>query len=161
MADHVPVYKRPSGGESVVLSPGMVVFSLKMKFTKQMSTASTFAAINKSLIYNLGSLNIKELNSKGISDLSIGVKKIAGSSMYLLKDSLFYHAVLNINEDISIFSKYLQHPKREPDYRLGRSHEEFVTSLWKEGYNLSYDDVKEKINLALNNIPNLSDSQQI
>lgn len=150
--DNVPVYKRPSGGESVILSPKMIVFSLKMRYSKEMSPASTFSKINRALIKRLSELNINNLGSKGISDISIGERKIAGSSMYLIKDSLFYHSVLNIGEDISLISKYLQHPKREPDYRKGRSHSEFVTSLEKEGYNFTEKELSEKIKQALNEL---------
>ncbi len=149
LADDVPVYKRPSGGESVILSPRMVVFSAKIRFSKYMNTSATFRQINILLISRLSELNIKELGSKGISDISIGSRKIAGSSMYLLKESLFYHAVMNIDEDVSLMTRYLQHPKREPDYRKGRPHEEFVTSLSREGYNFKPGEVEEKIELAL------------
>ncbi len=149
IADNVPVYKRPSGGESVILSPGMIVFSLKTGFTGTMSTSQIFSKINRSLIGRLSELGIRNLHSRGISDLSIGEKKIAGSSMYLIKDSLFYHSVLNLSEDVSLISKYLRHPKREPDYRLGRSHDEFVTSIRREGYVIGYEQIEEKIALAL------------
>ena len=49
---------------------------------------------------------------------------------------LIYHAVLNVSEDPGLFEKYLRHPGREPGYRTGRSHSEFVTSLKAEGYDL-------------------------
>jgi lipoate-protein ligase A len=51
--------------------------------------------------------------------------------------SLIYQAVLNVSEDPILFEKYLRHPRREPDYRSGRSHSEFVTSLKAEGYNFA------------------------
>jgi len=154
--DKVDVYKRPSGGETVILSPNMVVFSAKMKFDKSMSTKQMFVKINSLLIKHLSQLGIKELNTRGISDISIGVKKIAGSSMYLNKDVIFYHAVLNISEDISLISKYLKHPLREPDYRMGRSHLDFVTSLHKEGYNLDYNTIATKLSLALRELETVS-----
>ncbi|MCK7539718.1 MAG: hypothetical protein MZV63_56820 [Marinilabiliales bacterium] len=42
---------------------------------------------------------------------------------------LVYHAVLNLGEGTDVFERYLRHPRREPDYRQGRLHSEFVTSL--------------------------------
>ncbi len=59
--------------------------------------------------------------------------------MYLKDNQYFYHAVLNISEDPELFSKYLKHPGKEPDYRKGRTHTEFVTSLWKKGYQINED----------------------
>jgi lipoate-protein ligase A len=147
--DKVDVYKRPSGGETVILSPNMAVFSAKMKFDKSMSTKQVFSKINSLLIRHLSDLGIHDLNTRGISDISIGSRKIVGSSMYLNKNVIFYHAVLNISEDVSLISKYLKHPTREPDYRMGRSHLEFVTSLQNEGYDIDYSIVAQKLTLAL------------
>jgi len=42
--------------------------------------------------------------------------------------------VLNISEPVDTIESYLSHPKREPDYRQGRNHLDFVTSLLREGY---------------------------
>jgi len=47
---------------------------------------------------------------------------------------LLYHAVLNLGEPASTFERYLKHPSKEPDYRKGRSHSDFVTSLKEKGY---------------------------
>jgi lipoate-protein ligase A len=154
LEDNVEVLKRPSGGETVILTPNMLVYSAKMRFDKTTNTKATFSKINKSLIKHLLDIGIDNLSSKGISDLSIGAKKIAGSSMYLQKDIIFYHAVLNISENPSLISRYLRHPSKEPDYREGRSHEEFVTSLKSEGYDLAPDLLFDKITLALKELDN-------
>jgi lipoate-protein ligase A len=97
-------------------------------------------------------LGIENLNSKGISDLSIGDKKIMGSSMYLKGNDLFYHAVLNVSEEVSLISKYLKHPKKEPDYRKGRPHNEFVTSLHAEGYYIDVDVIMDSVRKALESL---------
>jgi lipoate-protein ligase A len=34
-----------------------------------------------------------------------------------------------INADLSLIDRYLKHPPREPDYRRGRSHLDFVMSV--------------------------------
>ena len=93
--------------------------------------------LNDKIMNALSGLGVQNLSMKGISDISIGNKKILGSSIYLRKNTLFYHAVLNISESVDVISKYLKHPTKEPDYRKGRSHKEFVTSLLSEGYTLS------------------------
>ena len=45
---------------------------------------------------------------KTISDIAIGDKKILGSSMYRKKNTIFYHAVLNVSESITEISKHLK-----------------------------------------------------
>lgn len=133
--DGIITLKRPSGGESVILSPRMLIFSFKQKSDSIQNPTKLFKLINTKIIENLSKLGIDKLYSKGISDLSIGEKKIMGSSMFSKNKTIFYHGVLNISEDVEIIEKYLKHPSKEPDYRKRRPHREFVTSLQKEGYN--------------------------
>ncbi|MDP3451416.1 MAG: hypothetical protein Q8R90_00550 [Bacteroidales bacterium] len=143
--DGVRILKRDTGGESVVLSPSMLVFSSKITLLKPEKPGNIFRLINEQLINSFLKIGIESLYSKGISDISVNNKKILGSSMYLKGKVLFYHAVLNINEDVSLISKYLKHPTREPDYREGRAHNEFVTSLYSEGYTFEYNTIKEAV----------------
>jgi lipoate-protein ligase A len=35
-----------------------------------------------------------------------------------------------------MMEKYLKHPTKEPDYRKGRSHKDFVSSLKESGYDI-------------------------
>ena len=154
LLDNVKVFKRPSGGESVVLSPSMLVFSSKFNKEKDKRPGDYFTAINNSLIKEFTALGMRNLYSKGISDISINSKKIMGSSMYLTGNTLFYHAVLNICEDVNLLSRYLKHPGREPDYRIGRSHTEFVTSIHNEGYILAISNIKEAVRQAFDALHN-------
>ena len=65
--------------------------------------------------------------------------------MYKRKDTLFYHAVLNFAVPASLIERYLRHPSKEPDYRAGRSHSEFVTSLQENGYAETIQYLKEQL----------------
>lgn len=150
--DNVEIIKRNSGGESVILSPNMIVFSIKVTSTNSIHPKSVFSIINENLIENLSNLGIKNLCSKGISDLSIGEKKILGSSIFRSQNTLFYHAVINVNEDINLISKYLKHPTKEPDYRKGRNHLDFVTSIHQEGNHLDFQLLKNTIIKSLQEI---------
>jgi lipoate-protein ligase A len=141
----IAIYKRPSGGEAVILSPNTLVISVKLPLNNEIKTHHYFKLINSSIINALSEMGVIQLGNKGISDISIGMKKILGSSIYRKQKTLFYHAVLNISEPVENISLYLKHPKKEPDYRLGRKHEEFVTSLKNEGYSFSYNDLSAKI----------------
>ncbi|MEE4260389.1 MAG: hypothetical protein V2I62_11545 [Bacteroidales bacterium] len=147
--DGVEIYKRPSGGEAVILSPNTLVISVKLPLKNTLNTHHYFKVINRSIIEALSALGIKDLGNKGISDISIGMKKILGSSIYRKQQTLFYHAVLNISEPIEHISLYLKHPKKEPDYRLGRTHDEFVTSLRLEGYEFSFDELSTRLQQSI------------
>jgi lipoate-protein ligase A len=145
--ENIPVYKRPSGGETVILSPNTLVMSFVKRNEPLRSPKRFFSLFNGTIIDSLTSLGVKGLGQKGISDICIGEKKILGSSIYRNKNLLLYHAVLNISEPVSNMEKYLKHPSREPDYRAGRSHADFVTSLAAEGYVLSVEAIRAAISI--------------
>ncbi len=147
----VKILKRPSGGEAVILSPKMLVIAIKMPLLKGYKPSFYFQKSNTLIIKSLQKLGVQNLHSKGISDISIGEKKILGSAIFKGSDFMFYHAMLNISEEISTISKYLKHPLREPDYRKGRQHSEFVTSLHKMGYNISNTELSELLINSLSN----------
>lgn len=147
----VKILKRPSGGEAVILSSKMLIISIKMPLLHGLKPQYYFTKANGVIIESLKKMEVKNLHSKGISDISIGNKKVLGSAIYRGTTFMFYHAVLNISEDVKIISKYLKHPKREPDYRKGRNHSEFVTSLLLEGYNINS-------NTLIYNIENILDN---
>jgi lipoate-protein ligase A len=139
--DGITVTKRPTGGEAVVLAPSMVVITLAKVFSEAITFKTFFSEVNDIIIESLKEAGIIGLGTKGISDITIGNRKILGSSMRCHGNRMVYHAVLNISEDPVLFKKYLRHPLREPDYRAKRSHNEFVTSLKDEGFNITAEEI--------------------
>ena len=144
-ADGVPVTKRPTGGEAVVLTSRMAVMTVARNFPGITSSKGFFTEVNSLIMKILSDLGVKELGSKGISDITVGERKILGSSMHRREGRLVYHGVLNLGEGTDVFERYLRHPRREPDYRHGRLHSEFVTSLKEEGYNVDFDDLAKSL----------------
>ncbi len=143
LADKVEVFKRPSGGETVILTPNTLVLSTTVSTEGFMDPQIFFKNINNVIIEKLTTLGIKDVQYRGISDVCIGNKKILGSSIYRRKNKLFYHAVLNVSESIDTISKYIAHPPREPEYRKGRNHKEFVTSIKEAGYIFNIEEIKQ------------------
>jgi lipoate-protein ligase A len=140
-ADGITVTKRPTGGEAVVLTPWMAVITVARGFTELTGSKYFFSGVNAMILNALHDLGVSNYATRGISDITIGQRKILGSSMHRTEKRLVYHAVLNIAQDTGIFERYLRHPVREPDYRQRRSHSEFVTSLLNEGHNISFNDI--------------------
>ncbi len=151
-ADRITVTKRPSGGESVILTPSTIAFTVARRFRVMMPFSSFFTMVNNVVTEGLAAMGVREISLKGISDITVGNHKILGSAMRKVNDMLVYHAVLNLAEDPALFSRYLRHPVREPDYRSGRDHESFVTSLHAEGYLFTADEVTAMLNERLGRI---------
>lgn len=143
--DGIKIYKRPSGGEAVVLSPKTVVISILKKEERMISPYQYFNRYSTGIMKTLKRLGVCNLSLQGISDICIGNKKILGSSIYRNKNIVFYHAVLNRAEKVEVFERYLKHPKREPLYRNGRSHRDFVISLAQLEYHLTAEELKKKL----------------
>jgi lipoate---protein ligase len=132
--DGVPIYRRITGGGTVLLSPGMLVFSLARHITRPLAIKDYQRQVNGLLIRFLEGIGIRELSEKGISDICIGEKKILGSGMYIGKNTLFFQGSLLVNPNLSLIEMYIRHPRRQPDYRADRSHRDFITSLQEKGY---------------------------
>ena len=132
-ADGVGHEFRRGGGGTVVLSPGQVVIALVAGVASPFRNREYAAEINGWIMDALASIGVGGISLEGISDLAIGGRKILGTSIYRRRLTLFYQASLLVCCDVSLFSRYLAMPSRVPDYRRGRSHEEFCTTLEREG----------------------------
>jgi lipoate-protein ligase A len=140
-ADGVPWLRRRGGGGAVVLGPGQVVLALVTEVESPFRNKEYASQINSWIVESLARLGVAGVHPEGISDLAIGEKKILGTSIYRTRRVLFYQASLLVSNDIAIFTRYLAMPARVPEYRRGRSHEDFCTTLAREGYTFSVKDV--------------------
>lgn len=131
--DGIPVHRRMGGGGAVLLSPACFCVGLRFAKVKGRSIQDYFAAgsdlIQRTVLSSLGI----ELIPHGISDLaysdSLGIRKVAGCSLYMPRDFALYLASVLVAPDYQDLETYLAHPSKEPDYREGRSHREFLVGL--------------------------------
>ncbi len=147
--DTVPVHKRAGGGGSVVLCRGVIVVSVAGRTTLPYHLKEHMNAVNKAVIETLENLGVRDLAIKGISDITIGDKKILGSSLHKKKNLVLYQGSLLVNPPLNLIAGYLRHPKKEPDYRKGRPHTDFITSLYREGYRLNTSKLIETLKKEL------------
>jgi lipoate---protein ligase len=133
----IPIYKRRGGGGCVVLYPGTLCVAVKLNKRQIQSVTEYFNDVNHGIMAFLKHTLGLESSDAGISDLAVCNKKILGCSLYLSKHYALYLASLLVSHDLSPVFKYLQHPSKEPSYRAGRPHSDFVTSLNILGCNTS------------------------
>ena len=69
------------------------------------------------------------LQCRGISDLAIGPRKVSGNSVRCKREHLLYHGTLLYDFQLDLIDRCLRMPPREPDYRAGRPHADFVANL--------------------------------
>ena len=148
--DGVTLYKRPGGGCSVVLDPGNLIISVVAPLPGVGGIKSAFAAISDWLITALSVCDVPGVKQRGVSDLAIGKRKIGGACMYRTKGLLYYSATLLLDPDVDLVDRYLLYPPREPDYRAGRSHRQFMGSLKALHLPPGDADLAYRLNIMLN-----------
>ena len=132
--DKVPVFRRKTGGGTVVLMPGVLVFSLAKKVSKELIIREYAQQVNDLVIEFLEDSGFKNLSVRGISDICIGDRKIMGSGMYRRKKILFFQASILVDCNINLMKRYLKPPPKQPEYRENRTHDSFVTTLKEKGW---------------------------
>lgn len=132
LADRVPVTRRSGGGCAVVLDPGDLIVSVALPLDGLGGNLRAFARISDWLVAALAALGIAGVRREGPSDLVRGDRKVGGACIHRTRDLLYYATTLLCTPAVALMERYLRHPPREPAYRRGRRHAEFVGSLLDE-----------------------------
>ena len=129
----VAVVRRASGGGAVVVGPGtmQVAFALPHAISPLLATIEgTKRFCAGMMIEALGRAGCNaplEVDRSG--DLRREDRKMAGVALARRRSASLLHATLLVEADLALLGAVLRHPAREPDYRGGRRHEDFVANL--------------------------------
>jgi lipoate-protein ligase A len=128
-ADAVPVLRRSTGGGTVLLGQGCLLYSLVLSYRH----APPLTTIGGSYEYILDRLcaflGVPDLQREGTSDLAIGGRKVSGNAQQRKRTYLLHHGSLLYNFDARAVDNYLHLPSRQPEYRNQRPHGEFLANL--------------------------------
>jgi lipoate-protein ligase A len=129
----VPVLRRPSGGLSVVVGPGCLMWTVVAAWP---DSAPAIDAIHAAVLDPLrDALRAagREVVRCGSSDLAIeahgGLRKVSGNALRVSRGIVLYHGTLLDAFDVALVARVLRHPPREPGYRAGRDHAAFLANL--------------------------------
>ncbi len=128
--DQIPVLRRCTGGGTVLLGPGCFIYSLFLRITADQHLAGIEATTQEILNRIRDALNLikpeLKVELQGISDLTIQGRKFSGNSQRWLTTTLLHHGTILYDFDLDRIPRYLISPEREPEYRSGRDHLDFV-----------------------------------
>ncbi len=149
-ADGVAVVVRPSGGGAVVLARGVVVASaVRVAAPRVRFPEPYFRSFCGAVAGALAACGVAGLEIRGTSDLALGERKVAGSSLRLWQEWVLFQLSVLVDADVGILERYLRAPSREPAYRQGRPHREFVITLQAAGFGVTCAEVVEALHGAL------------
>ncbi len=130
-ADGVSIARRSSGGGTVVIGPG----ALNLTVILSRDAAPGLGAVDTAQSYVLERVaaSLREhgpaVEVQGSGDLTLGRRKFSGSAQRRLRRHFLVHASILYNFPLARIERYTAVPRRQPSYREGRSHEEFVVNL--------------------------------
>jgi lipoate-protein ligase A len=140
----VPLVRRPSGGGTVVVAPGCLMWTV---VEPHPDGAPPIEAIHAGMLGPLASAvsaalaaaggPSRRVERRGTSDLVLTAggtgpaadRKVSGNALRVRRHGVLYHGTLLDACDLDLVGRVLRHPPREPDYRAGRPHAEFLANL--------------------------------
>jgi lipoate-protein ligase A len=129
--DGVPILRRSSGGGTVLLGRGCLLFSLVLDSEKALplrdlrrSYAYILSRVTRALLPEAAGAEVC-----GVSDLAIGGRKFSGNAQQRKQRFILHHGSLLYAFDTAVLARYLLPPPRQPEYRAGRPHTEFLINL--------------------------------
>jgi lipoate-protein ligase A len=143
----VPVLRRCTGGGTVLQGPGVLNYSLIFPISS--GPFESITGTNKFILERHQSALAAWLRApvelSGQTDLAIGGLKFSGNAQRRRQRALLFHGSFLLHLDLAQVEKALPMPSRQPDYRLNRSHSDFLLNL-----NTPADALKETLLKAWN-----------
>jgi lipoate-protein ligase A len=126
------VYRRCSGGGTVLQGPGCLNYSLILRIDGN-DALQTITGANCHIMSRqrdaMTALLGRNAAIQGHTDLALDGLKFSGNSQRRRRKALIFHGTFLLNFDLRQMEKFLPMPSRQPEYRQGRGHELFLTNI--------------------------------
>jgi lipoate---protein ligase len=153
-AKKLPIFRRCSGGGTVLQGPGCLNYALVLRITddgpcRTITSANQFimernrAAIEALFLKSEIGNRKSEIVINGHTDLTLNGRKFSGNSQRRKRNFLLFHGTFLLNFDLTLICEFLRMPSLQPDYRADRNHDDFLVNL-----NLPADQVKAALRKA-------------
>ena len=128
--DGIPVLRRCSGGGTVVQGPGCLNYTLVLPIEGALESITESNCFVMQRVRDAIQEIVKEpVEIRGHTDLTLNNLKFSGNAQRRRKKFLLFHGSFLLTFDLGLIDRLLKFPSREPNYREGRSHHEFLTLL--------------------------------
>ena len=128
---NIPVVRRCSGGQSVVIGPGCLMYAVLLSYENHPELRMLDAAHEFVMGKMREALDRLEIATemRGTCDLTFHGRKFSGNSLRCKRNWMLYHGTMICGLDPEMIENCLLAPVRQPEYRGNRNHRDFVTQL--------------------------------
>jgi lipoate-protein ligase A len=127
----VEILRRASGGASIVAGADCLMYSVVLDLVLRPNLRDVDQA-HRFVIGNLAAAVERQrpdIRWQGICDLTVDAKKFSGNSLRVARNHLLYHGTILQKVSPQFIARCLKTAPRQPEYRAGRNHDEFVTAI--------------------------------
>jgi len=129
--DGIEIQRRSSGGGTVLLGPGCLMFSLMLRFEMAVELREVHSSY-RWIMDKLASCVdpwLPGVAQAGICDLAVDGRKVSGNAQQRKRTTLLHHGTLLYDFDLTLIPEYLKLPMDRPEYRGSRDHLDFVRNI--------------------------------
>lgn len=129
--DGVAIARRSSGGGTVVVGPGTLNVTVVLRADFGPGLWAVDVAQKYVLERFAESLRTcgPPVEVLGLGDLTVDRRKFSGSAQRRLRHHFLVHATILYDFPLEVIPRYTAQPLRQPEYRAGRSHEDFLMNV--------------------------------
>ena len=130
-ANSIRIMRRCSGGASIVGGPGCLMYSVVIN----LATKPELRRIDQAHVYVMNRVlaaiqhQVSAATLQGTCDLTIDGCKFSGNSLRIARQHLLYHGTILYQANLDLLSDCLRNAPRQPKYRAGRGHRQFVKNI--------------------------------
>lgn len=130
-AEQIPVLRRCSGGASIAAGPGCLMYSVVLSFDRRPEVQKIDVAHQFVMqrLLNAVRVQLPSAEMQGTCDLTWNNRKFSGNSLRLARRHLLYHGTILYGADLTLISRSLGTPPRQPEYRRERPHADFIANV--------------------------------
>jgi lipoate-protein ligase A len=127
----VPILRRSSGGSAVLAGPGCLMYAVVLSYDVRPHLRPIDQAHAFVLDHIVSALRplVPDIERQGTSDIAIGDRKFSGNSLRCKRNFLLYHGTILYDFALKSIGQCLGSPARQPEYRAGRDHDDFLINL--------------------------------
>lgn len=128
-AASVPVLRRCSGGGAVLLGPGCLNYTLVLPLTWNTAWRDVRYSLHWVMNRMCNAMKVADLRVQGDCDLALNARKVSGNAQRRTQSAILHHGTILYNFDAMRAEQFLRPPHRQPDWRGGRSHRDFLGNV--------------------------------